>query len=72
MRVLHKKFPGCFLTGTVPAVCFSPKTDRKGRLKPAPKVTDNPNVEWYNPERIFSEWLYYFDQGLIVFHQHTH
>lgn len=53
MKVLNKKFPGCFLTGTVPSTCYSPKTDRKGKLKAAPVVTANENMEWFTPECIF-------------------
>uniref|UniRef100_A0A7M5V7M9 Rhodanese domain-containing protein n=2 Tax=Clytia hemisphaerica TaxID=252671 RepID=A0A7M5V7M9_9CNID len=54
MKVLHKKFPSCFITGTVPSTCFSPKTDRKGKLKPPPKVISNIGVEWYTPELLES------------------
>lgn len=50
MKVLHKKFPGCFITGKIPSTCFSPKTDRKGHLKAPPVITNNIGVEWYNTE----------------------
>ena len=52
MKVLHKKFPSCFITGVIPPTCFSPKTDRKGKLKPPPTLTQNVGVEWYNSQRI--------------------
>ena len=48
MRVLHKKFPACFISGKIPSTCFSPKTDRKGKMKPPPSLTQNIGVDWYD------------------------
>ncbi|XP_057296038.1 centrosomal protein of 41 kDa B-like [Hydractinia symbiolongicarpus] len=50
MKVLNKKFPGCFMTGTLPSTCFSPRVDRKGKPRPPPQITENENVEWYSSE----------------------
>jgi len=50
MKVLHKKFPGCFLRGKLPETCFSPQVDRKGKPKPIPELIQNKSVEWYTPE----------------------
>ena len=54
MKVLNKKFPGCFMAGTIPRSCFSPPTERKGKKpKSSPQVTENVGLEWYTPERLF-------------------
>ncbi|XP_065656891.1 centrosomal protein of 41 kDa B isoform X2 [Hydra vulgaris] len=50
MKVLNKKFPGCFLTGTLPSTCFSPVTDRKGKPKPSPSRKENIGVNWYTSD----------------------
>jgi len=51
MKVLNKKFPGCFMSGTLPSTCFSPPAERKGKKpKPLRAVTENVGVEWYTPE----------------------
>lgn len=55
MKVLNKKFPGCFMAGTIPRSCFSPPTERKGKKPKSPsQVAENVGLEWYTPERIFS------------------
>jgi len=50
LKVLHKKFPACFTTGTLPPTCFSPKLDRKGSPKPAPNIVANVGVKWFTPD----------------------
>ena len=50
MKVLHKKFPSCFISGKIPPACFSPILDRKGKPKPPPNIVENEGIEWYTTE----------------------
>merc|ERR1740124_279694 len=50
LKVLHKNFPSCFITGKLPSACFSPKLDRKGKPKPPPNVIENKEATWYTTE----------------------
>lgn len=50
LKVLHKKFPSCFLTGKIPNECISPKLDRKGKPKPSKNIVENTGIEWYTSE----------------------
>lgn len=50
LKILNRKFPSCFMTGTLPSNCFSPKLNRKGKCKPPPNVVENVGVDWFTPE----------------------
>jgi len=50
LKILNKKFPSCFITGTLPSNCFSPKLNRKGKFKAPPNIVENVGVDWFTPD----------------------
>jgi len=52
LKLLNKKFPSCFMSGTLPSNAFSPRLDRKGRPKPPPNVVENVGVNWFTSDML--------------------
>jgi len=56
MKVISKKFPGCFTSGVLPDSCMpTPPSNRKAKPKATPRtpqVYNEPHIEWFSSEII--------------------
>ncbi|XP_065066764.1 centrosomal protein of 41 kDa-like [Rhopilema esculentum] len=54
MKVISKKFPGCFTTGPLPASCLpTPPPNRKAKPKPkSPEQNEERHLAWFTSEKI--------------------
>lgn len=53
MKVLSKRFPGCFISGLLPESCLpTPPPSRKAKPKPAPQIGGQKHVDWFTTDSI--------------------